>query len=372
MAKRDYYEILGVSKDASKAEIKKAYKKLALKYHPDVSKDKDSEEKFKEISEAYAVLSDDNKKAQYDRFGHEGFDQRFSQEDIFRGANFDDIFSEIFGNNFFGGSIFDMFFGGRGRRTRKGRDLQYDVDVDFKDAVFGTTKKIKIFKHIGCEDCDGTGAKDSKLTSCDHCNGTGHMTRTQRTPFGIFSQSSICNYCQGSGKIAKEKCGKCKGSGLVKSSKELKVKIPAGIKNGSYLKIKGEGEVVKDGIPGDLFVVIHVKEDNIFERKGDDIYVTAHISFSQAALGDVIEVPTLHGDVKLKIPSGTQTNTIFRLKDKGVDNIEGYGKGDQFVKVIVSTPSKLNRKQKELFKSLAKEGKEKIKIEKGFFEKIFS
>ncbi len=368
MTKKDYYEILGVNKDATKEEIKKAYKKLALKYHPDVSKDKNSEEKFKEISEAYAVLSDDNKRQQYDRFGHEGFDQRFSQEDIFRGFDFESILRE-FGFGGFGSSIFESFFGGR--RTRKGRDLQYDIDIDFKDAVFGTKKKIRIYKHVNCEDCGGTGAKNKELKTCDHCDGTGHITRTQRTPFGIFSQSSMCNYCHGNGKIARERCNRCKGSGLVKSSKEITVKIPAGIKSNSYLKIKGEGEVIKDGIPGDLFVVIHVNEDEIFERKDDDIYVTVYISFSQAALGDIINVPTLHGNVKLKIPGGTQTNTVFRLKEKGVDNIDGYGKGDQFVRVVVRTPKKLSKKQKELFRLLAKEGKEKIKIEKGFFEKIF-
>jgi len=369
MKKRDYYETLGVGKDATKEEIKKAYKKLALKYHPDVSKDKDSEERFKEISEAYAVLSDENKRQQYDQFGHEGFDQRFSQEDIFRGFDFESILRE-FGIGGFGSSIFESFFGGS--RTRRGRDLQYDADLDFKEAVFGTKKKIKVYKHVSCDECNGTGAKDGELTICSQCGGRGQVVRTQRTPFGIFSQSSLCGQCNGSGKIAKENCSKCKGKGLVKSNKEITVKIPAGIKNGNYLKIRGEGEVIRNGVSGDLFVVVHIKEDPIFERKDDDIYVTAFISFSQATLGDVIEVPTLYGNVKLKIPAGTQTNTVFRLKEKGVDNIDGYGKGDQYVRVVLKTPTRLSKKQKDLFNALAKEGKEKIKIEKGFFEKIFT
>tara|TARA_Y100000310_G_scaffold345729_1_gene468932 strand:- start:12525 stop:13637 length:1113 start_codon:yes stop_codon:yes gene_type:complete len=365
MTKKDYYEILGVKKGSSKDEIKKSYKKLAMKYHPDVSKDKDSEAKFKEISEAYAVLSDDTKKQQYDSFGHAGFDQRYSQEDIFRGADFGSIFEDLFGGNFGG---FDSFFGGG--RQRKGHDLEKSMTINFEEAVFGAEKEITVKKYSECDSCKGTGAKDSKLIECPVCHGEGHSKRTQRTPFGVFQTTTNCRNCNSSGEVPKDLCSNCHGYGVENKSDEIKVKIPKGIDDEQILKIKGEGEYLKNGIPGDLFLHINVKQHKIFTRKENDIYLDFPISFSQAALGDEVEIPTLDEEVKMKIPQGTQSHTLFRLKNKGVEGLNGYGQGDQFVRVIVKTPSKLDKQQKEFFDKLAKENKEKLKIEKGFFDKV--
>src|SRR3989344_3829562 len=294
MTKRDYYDILGISKNASKEEIKKAYKKLAMKYHPDVSKEKDSSEKFKELSEAYAVLSDDQKRSTYNQFGHDGFDQRYTQEDIFRGFDFSSVFDEIFGESFSGDSIFDMFFGSdRRARRRKGNDLRYDLTIDFEDAAFGTKKEITINKDAICDSCNGTGAEHGNMVNCDACNGRGVVTRTQRTPFGMFSTSTTCRNCHGQGQIAKNDCKTCRGRGIVKESKKIKVTIPAGINNGQFLRLRGEGEAVKDGINGDLFVVVNVKPHKFFTRDENDLHLEVPISYSQAVLGTSIEVPTL-------------------------------------------------------------------------------
>ncbi|MBI2106999.1 molecular chaperone DnaJ [Candidatus Woesearchaeota archaeon] len=358
--KRDYYEILGVSKTTSKEDIKKAYKRLALEHHPDKGGDA---EKFKEISEAYAVLSDDTKKQQYDQFGHAGFDQRYSQEDIFRNVNFDDIFGEVFGRR---GDIFDMFFGGN--RERRGNDLRYDLDISFEDAAFGVEKKIKIPRLINCDSCDGTGADKGHLIKCGYCNGTGQTRKTTKTPFGIFSHVATCRECEGYGEIAKSKCKECNGTGLIEDDKTLNIKIPAGVENGNRIRVTNAGEAIKNGKSGDLYIYLTVKPHEIFERKGSDIYLQMPLSFSQAALGDEIKVPTLEGSVKMNIPAGTQTGTTFRLRDKGVET--SRGQGDQYVNVIVKTPTKLNVKQKKLLKEFAAENKETLKIEKGFFEKI--
>ncbi len=370
MAKRDYYEILGISKNASKDEIKRAYKKLALKYHPDRNPSKDAEEKFKEISEAYAVLSDDTKRQQYNIFGHAGFDQRYTQEDIFRGADFSNIFEDIFGESF---DIFDMFFGrgfGRHRRQRKGNDIQYDLTIDFEESAFGATKEISIKKDSECSHCNGTGAEDGKLTECDNCDGTGLQRRTQRTPFGYFQTTTTCRNCNGEGKVARKICLNCNGYGIEKKSKKIKIKIPKGINNGQFLRVTGEGQDIKDGSPGDLFVVINVKPHKFFTREDNNIYLDFPISFSQAALGDEIKIPTLYGDVKMKIPTETQSHTLFRLKGKGIEDVNGHSIGDQLVRIIVKTPTKLSKKQRELLQELAKESKEELKIEKGFFDKV--
>jgi molecular chaperone DnaJ len=369
MTKKDYYEILGVNKNSSLDEIKKSYKKLALKYHPDRNKESGAEEKFKEISEAYAVLSDSEKKSTYDQFGHSGFDQRYSQEDIFRGSNFEDIFKEFgFEEDFFGGNIFDMFFGGRSRR--KARDLRYDITIDFEDAAFGAKKKISFRKKVKCKYCKGTGAKDGKLTECSHCNGSGQLKRVQRTMFGIFQQVMPCKYCKASGKIPRNKCPEC-DDGFVNDLKELTINIPAGVDNGTRLRIPEEGEESRDGI-GDLYIFIKVSPHKIFERKDYDLYLTTEISPSQAVLGTEINVPTLKDEIKIKIPSGTQSETVFRINDKGIQYLNSNDKGDLYIKVNVKIPNKLSSKEKGLYEELAKLNKEKINFKKGFFERIFS
>jgi len=372
MTKHDYYGVLGVSKNSSKEEIKKAYKKLALKFHPDRAPEenkKDYEEKFKEISEAYAVLSDDEKRSAYNQFGHAGFDQKFSQEDIFRNANFHDVFSEIFGDNgFFGDSAFDMFFGGQRKRHRSGRDLIYNLTIDFEEAAFGVKKKISFRKDVVCENCNGTGAKNGKLDNCSFCNGTGQVRKVQRTVFGMFQQVMTCRKCEGTGKIAKHKCEHC-SNGLVSELKELNINIPAGVDDGSRLRISGEGEENKYGA-GDLYVYIKVKSHQIFERDGYNLYLEYPISFPQAALGDNVEVPLLKGDVKFKINPGIQSGTILRIREKGLKHLNYDRYGDLFVKVHVKTPEKLTAKQREIFEQLAENSKEKLTIKKGFFEKV--
>src|SRR3989344_661685 len=370
MNKKDYYEVLGLSKGASKEDIKKAYKKLAKQYHPDISKDKGTEEKFKEISEAYAVLSDDNKRKQYDQFGHAGFDQRYSQEDIFRNAHFEDIFSEIFGRNsgdqedFFGGSIFDMFFGGSQRKQR-GADLRYDLEITLEEAARGVKKTLHYERLEKCKECKGTGAEEGKTETCKHCNGTGQYKQVQRTPFGLFAHTSRCGECNGSGKIIIKKCKKCHGHGKINSQKEIQVSIPAGVDNGMQLRLNGEGETGSHGT-GDLYVFIHVLESEIYERRGMDLYTNTKVSFADATLGTIIEVPTLEGNAELKVPAGTQPGTLFRLKSKGMRRVNSSVRGDLYIKVNVEVPQSLSKRQKELIEEL----KENESKKKSIFEKI--
>lgn len=361
---KDYYETLGVSKDASKEEIKKAYKKLAKKYHPDLNKD--SAEKFKEINEAYSVLSNDNKRTNYDRFGSaddqfSGFQGGYSGG--FSGGFSEDIFSDIF----------DSFFGGRRRRSsvKRGADLRYEIEIEFDEAVFGTKKEIKLNKLNKCDSCNGSGSENGEMQTCYQCNGTGTVMRHFKTPFGVVQQSTICPECKGKGKNIKDKCPKCKGSGRVKETKTINVTIPAGVDNGSNLRVTGEGEAGVNGGPsGNLYITIFVKPHKFFERDGLNIHLDYPITFTQAALGDEVKVPTLKEDVKMKIPPGTQSHTLFRLREKGVPSLEGYGKGDQLVRVIIKTPKNLSSKQKKLLLDFAKDKKQNLKIEKGFFEKV--
>ncbi len=368
MTKKDYYEILGVSKDASQEEIRKAYKKLAMKYHPDVSKEKDAAEKFKKISEAYAVLSDKEKRKQYDTFGSDAFSQAYTREDIFRGSNFEDIFEDLFGGR--GETIFDMFFGGSRRpRRRVGSNLRYDLDISFEEAAFGVEKIIHVQKYEKCESCDGTGAKDRDMITCPECNGSGVIRRSRRTPFGIFTQTISCQSCGGEGQVMKNACPKCHGKGVLLKKKKLTIKIPAGVDNGFTLRLAGEGEAIKNGPNGDLFIVIHVKPHKLFKRDEDDLYLELPISFSQAALGDEIEVPTLKKKIKLKIPPGTQSETVFRVKGEGIKNVHGHGKGDLFIKVRVQTPKRLNKKEKEIFQKLYE--MEKKNLKRSLFDKLF-
>ena len=380
---RDYYEILGISKDATETEIKKAYRKLAMKYHPDKNKDDDAEDKFKEISEAYAVLSDKEKREQYDRFGHAGIDGRYSQEDIFRNADFGgfddlgDILGSIFGRGGFGG--FGGFGGGGGRPRNaptRGSDLRYDLKITLEDAANGMETTINVPRAESCETCGGTGAKaGTSPKQCSTCHGSGQVTHARDTPFGRFMSTTTCNACGGMGEVIEEKCPACNGTGKTKKVKKLSVKVPKGADNGLRLKVRGEGEGGTRGGPaGDLYVVIHVEPHKLFERGGDDILYELPITFSQAALGDDVMVPTLHGKVKMNIKAGTQTHSIMRLKGKGMPHLHGRGQGDQLVRVIVQTPTHVSGEQKELFKKLADlengvHGKH-TKGGKGIFEKV--
>lgn len=366
MSKRDYYEVLGLSKGASKDEIKKAYRKLSKKYHPDINKEANASEKFKEISEAYETLSDDQKRANYDQFGHSDPTQGFG------GGGFN--------ASGFGGfeDIFNTFFGGGSRRRdpnapRQGADLQYTMGLSFEEAVFGKETDIEIPREENCDTCKGTGAKPgSKIETCSHCHGSGQLNIEQNTPFGKIVNRRVCHHCNGTGKFIKEKCHTCAGAGKVKKRRKIHVKIPAGIDDGQQMRVSGQGEPgINGGPPGDLFVVFHVREHEFFERDGDDIYCEMPITFVQAALGDEIEVPTLHGKVKLKIPAGTQTNTKFRLKGKGVPNVRGYGVGDQHLHVKIITPTKLTEKQKQLLREFAEiSGQTPDEQHQSFFDKI--
>lgn len=341
MSKRDYYDILGVSKDASKQEVRKAYRALAREYHPDVNKADDAQEKFIEAKEAYEVLSDEQKRAQYDQFGHSG-----PQSQGFGGG----------GQDFSGfGDIFDMFFGGGGRQSdpnapQQGSDLQYTMTLDFEEAIFGKDTEITIPKEEECDTCHGSGAKPgTKVNTCSHCKGSGQLNVEQNTPFGRVVNRRACNHCSGTGKNITEKCHTCSGAGRVKKHTTIEVSIPAGIDDGQQIRMSGRGEPgVNGGPPGDLYVVVQVNPHDYYEREGDTIYCELPLTFSQVTLGDDVEVPTVHGKIKLKIPAGTQTGKTFRLRGKGVPNVHGRGHGDQHIQVRVVTPKKLSSRQKEL------------------------
>ncbi|HEY4602685.1 MAG TPA: molecular chaperone DnaJ [Cerasibacillus sp.] len=363
MSKRDYYDVLGIEKDASKQEIKKAYRKLARKYHPDVSKEENAEEKFKEVKEAYEVLNDDQKRAQYDQFGHAGA-QGF---DGFGGA-------QDFGGF---GDIFDMFFGGGRRRDpnapQQGADVQYTITLDFEEAIFGKETEISIPTDETCETCHGSGAKPgTQPKRCTTCHGSGQMNHEQDTPFGRIVNRRVCHTCQGTGKEIPHKCQSCHGSGKVKKHKRIQISIPAGIDEGQQIRVSGKGEPgINGGPPGDLFVLIQVKKHDFFERDGDNIYCEMPLTFTQAALGDEIEVPTVHGKVKLKIPAGTQTGKIFRLKGKGAPNVRGYGQGDQHVRFKIVTPTNLSEREKELLREFNKlRGHESTEEDSSLFKRL--
>ena len=368
---KDYYNILGVSKDASDEEIKKAFRKAAHKYHPD--KKGGDEVEFKKVNEAYQVLSDKQKRAQYDQFGS-SFDQAgggagagFGGFDFsgFSGGSPGGVKFEFGGDGGGFGDIFgDMFSSGGGRREQqeKGSDISIDVDISLEDAAIGIEREAKIYASSVCSDCEGSGAKaGSKIINCKNCHGAGQIKKERRTILGIFAQMEICPDCQGQGAKPEKNCGKCGGDGKVKENKVIKIKIPAGISDGQTIRLSGQGEVgfrptSGKSVPGDLYITIHVNQHPTFDRRGDDIYYKLEINFSQAVLGDKIEIPTLNGKVKLKIPSGMQSGKIIRLKDKGLPHLQGRGKGDLFIVVIIKTPEKLSRKQKEIVEELRREG----------------
>ena len=363
-AKRDYYEILGVERGASVEDIKKAYRKVAMQHHPDRNPgDKAAEEAFKEASEAYQILGDAERRAQYDRFGHAAFEQGggFGGFD-FSAAGFEDIFGDIFGD----------FFGGprRGRsRARRGDDLRYDLEITFEEAVFGAEKTIRVPRLSPCEECKGSGSRDgAPRETCTTCRGTGQLRFQQ----GLFSIAKTCGQCQGQGSVLRDPCRTCGGAGAVRKRQSLSVRIPAGVDTGSRLKLRGEGEGGQHSGPaGDLYVVLHVREHPLFRRDGTDIVCDVPIGFTQAALGAEIEVPTPHGKVKMKVPAGTQSGDVFRLKGKGVPDVRGYGHGDALVRVLLETPRKLTAKQRELLEEFARlSGEEVHPIAKGFFDKV--
>ncbi len=343
--KKDYYEVLGVNKDASEEEIKKSYRKLAMKYHPDRNPDNPkAEEQFKEAKEAYEMLSDDQKRAAYDQYGHAGVEQGAGAGG-FGGAGFGDAFGDIFGDIFGGGRQ-----GGQRNNVYRGADLRYNMEISLEDAAKGTETKIRIPVQAACETCKGTGAKAGKSpVTCTTCNGHGQVRMQQ----GFFSVQQTCPKCHGSGKIIKDedKCGTCHGAGREKINKTLSVKIPAGVDEGDRIRLTGEGEAGVNGGPtGDLYVVVHLKQHEIFQRDGGNLHCEMPISFSTAALGGEIEVPTLGGSAKMKIPAETQTGGVFRLKGKGIKQLRQSESGDLLVHVVVETPVKLTEKQKDLLR----------------------
>ena len=378
MSKRDYYEVLGVSKTATQDELKKAYRKLARKYHPDLNKDnEEAAEKFKECNEAYSVLSDDQKRAQYDQFGHAAFENG--------GMGGGGGFGGAGGFGGFGGSgmedIFDMFFGGQGGRggnraksgPQRGADLRFDLEITFEEAAFGLEKEINLYRDETCDHCHGEGAEPgSKIESCPECNGTGYVRFTQNTMFGQMVNERPCSRCKGEGKIISEPCKECRGKGTVKRNKKLKVKIPAGVDNGSRLRVSGEGEAgAKGGPSGDLYVYLYVKPHKFFERDGTTVLCEVPINIVQATLGADIKVPTLDGQVTMKVPEGTQPGKVLRLKGKGIPSLRGGGRGDQLVLIKVVVPTKLSDKQKDALRKFADISKDNINPEeKSFMDKV--
>ncbi len=372
--KRDYYEVLGVEKNASDTELKKAYRKLAMKYHPDQNPgDKAAEERFKEINEAYEVLSDPDKKARYDQYGFAGVDPNFNPG--FGGGGFGgfgdlgDILGDFFGG--FGG--FGGGGGSRSRRPQQGQSIETQIDLTFEEAAFGVEKEVPVSVVDECARCGGTGcAGGGQPETCPNCGGTGTVRTTRQTAFGAFTQQSACPKCGGTGRLIKNPCPTCKGKGKVRHNKKLSVQIPAGIDNGQSVRVRGEGNVGSNGGPrGDLLVTVRVKPHKQFRREGADIRLDMPISFTQAALGADIEVPTLDGKVRYHIPEGTQTGATFRLKGKGVYYVGYKTRGDQYVSVVVRTPTNLTREQRELLRRLENAPPESDEPrKKGFFEKF--
>ena len=366
MGKKDYYEILGVNSDTSQQDIKKSYRQLARKYHPDVNpSNKESEEKFKEINEAYEVLGNPEKKNQYDQYGHSAFDP----EDLggFRGFGFDDLFRD------FGfGDIFDMFSGFRSKksgRRRQGVDIKFDYTITLEDAFSGLETKIQIPRFERCEVCNGEGTKSgTKPKECPKCDGSGEIRQIRRMGFMQMVNVSTCPKCGGSGEFIETPCSDCKGTGKERKLRSIKLKIPSGADEGLYLRLASEGEITDGKGPrGDLYVAIHLKPHDIFERHEDNLFCKTTVSFPIVCLGGKIEVPTIDGKAEIKISTGTESHTVFRLRGQGMPNLHSQRRGDQLVKVIVEVPKKLTKKQKELLKEFYEERREEIKVSKGFF-----
>lgn len=361
MANKDYYEVLGLQKGASDDEIKRAFRKLAVKYHPDRNQgNTEAEEKFKEINEAYQILSDPEKKAKYDQFGSAAFDGTggfsgggFGGFDGFDMGGFGDIFE-----SFFGGS------GGSSRRTGpvRGNDIEYTITLTFEEAIFGVEKEISITRSENCEHCSGSGAEPgTSVKTCPTCGGSGQVRIQRQTPLGSFVSTSTCDHCKGNGKITETPCKECKGKGNIRKNRVIKVNIPAGVDTGNVMPLRGQGEHgLRGGSPGDLYVKINVTKSKIFTRNGNDVYIDTHISMAKAALGTEITVATVDGNVKYTIPAGTQSGTMFRLKGKGIQRVNSTGKGDQYVKVIVDIPKSLTKAQEEALYEFMKASGEEV------------
>jgi len=364
--------VLGLKKGASLEEVKKAYKEMAKKYHPDVSKETDAEKKFKEVNEAYSVLSDPEKKENYDKYGesYKGF-QGYQQQGFGQGTDFD--FEEIFNNFGFGGfsgfSDLNEMFGTGSRKQKRdvGSNIKAELRISFQEAVFGASKEISYERIEKCPKCNGTGA-EGQMKTCPTCKGKGFEVRQQRTPFGIFQTQTPCHTCKGKGEIAEKECTNCKGNAFITKRETISVKIPAGINTGNHLRIQGKGHEGRHGI-GDLFILIFVEPHEMFKRDEEDIYAEIPISFTEAALGAIVEVPTLEGKAELKIPAGTQTGTIFKMKGKGIKRLEKDGHGDEYIKVIIETPKSLSKRQRELLEELEGEV-QSAKKRKSIFDKI--
>ncbi len=376
--KRDYYEILGVKKNATLDEIKKAYREMALRYHPDRvphEQKKEAEEKFKEISEAYAVLSDAQKRALYDQYGHSGIDQKYAYEDIFKGADFGSVFQDL-GDSGFGGGLFDEIFsdlgydifGGRGRqggRSRRGRDLEITINVTLEEAAGGVEKTITVPRYETCSNCSGSGAKPgTRKVTCSQCKGSGRVVVSS----GFFQLAQTCPRCRGEGSVIQAPCPECRGEGRTKVTRKIKVKVPPGVDTGSHLRVRGEGETGTVG-RGDLYVIIEVMTHNIFQRHNNDILTEITISLAKAILGAEVEVFTLNGKVEMKIPAGTQSGRVFRLKEKGMPDVHGRGIGDELVKVNVEIPTHLTAEQRQLIEEFARLSGEDINKD-SFTDKI--
>ena len=373
--KRDYYEVLGVSRGASEDEIKKAYKKMARKYHPDLNPgDKTAEEKFKEVNEAYEVLSDADKKARYDQYGHAGVDPNFGAGGF--GGGFDGSFD--FGDL---GDIFGSFFGGGfggGRRTnpnapQRGESIRMSIAISFEEAAFGCEKAVTVERYETCDTCHGNGcAPGTSPEVCPDCHGTGTVQVRRQTPMGVFATSSPCPKCGGKGRIIHQPCKDCRGSGMVRKKKTIQASIPAGIDNGQTISIRGQGNAGKNGGPaGDLLITITVRPHELFRREGTSVLCEAPITFAQAVLGAELEIPTIDGKVKYTLPEGTQSGTTFRLKGKGIPSINGRGRGDQYVTVYIETPKNLNKEQEEALKKFAETmGESNYEEQKKFFKKF--
>lgn len=379
MATQDYYEILGVSKGASEQEIKKAYRTLARKYHPDVNQDDpNAAERFKEVTKAYKVLSDPELRQRYDQFGHSAFEQAAEQGGA--GGGFDPFGGGGFGGGFDDlGDIFDMFFGGGARRGRgnmgpqRGADLRYDLEITFEEAVFGTKVDIELPRDETCDHCMGNGAEPgTEIQTCPECQGRGEVRQARQTPFGSFVNVATCPRCRGEGRVAQTPCSHCMGRGTQRKTRRIEVKVPAGVEDGQRLRLAGEGEGgQRGGPPGDLYIFLTVRPHDLFQRDGNNLYCEVPITFTQAALGAEIQVPTIDGKkATLKIPDGTQTGRLFRMRGLGVPSIRGGSRGDQMVRVRVVTPTKLTPKQREALVQFAKESGEDPPEVRNFFNRV--